>query len=113
MVRLIGYPDVDISQEAMHLLRVYSWPGNIRELWNVLERALILSGGGRVLTMEHFLGLDAFCNTHLPDVKEKLQIESTLKRFNGDVKKAAEALGISRATLYRKLKKAKSEDEKV
>jgi len=110
IVKLVGYPDVAISEEVMHLLKVYSWPGNIRELRNILERALILSGGD-VLAIEHFPGLNSshytldytgktFINTD--KVSKSL---STLKDFNGNVKKAAESLGISRATFYRRLKK--------
>ncbi len=111
ILRNLGSPDLKISSEAMQLLKNYSWPGNIRELRNVLERALLLTHG-QALTPEHFSGLDT---RHIPmdytgsldnleNIKEA-HIKTIMKRFGGDTRKAAEALGISRATLYRKLKK--------
>jgi len=101
----------EISPEVMELLKAYPWPGNIRELRNILERALLLSGG-KPLTPEHFPGLESatFVQNYLYPTqgihkKEESHIMSVLKSFNGDINKTAEALGISRATLYRKLKK--------
>ena len=104
----------EISPEVMQLLKAYPWPGNIRELRNILERALLLSEG-KPLTPEHFPGLEsaAFIQDYLYPTRqgthnnEELHIMSVLKSFNGDINKTAEALGISRATLYRKLKKIK------
>jgi transcriptional regulator with PAS, ATPase and Fis domain len=118
---LQGYRRPDPSPEVMDLLRRYPWPGNIRELKNVLERAVLLSRGNP-LGLEHFPGLDS---RPVPDgpgpgpsapsaagdsgsdleSMEKSHIRSVLDRFSGDTKKAAEALGISRASLYRKLDK--------
>jgi DNA-binding NtrC family response regulator len=105
----LGYPDVDIRQEVIHHLRAYSWPGNIRELLNILERALILARGGP-LTMEHFPGLLSppfghSSDTRVVAMQESSLIAATLEECQGDVSKAAKALGISRATMYRKLKK--------
>ena len=96
----------------MDLLREYSWPGNIRELRNVLERAILLSRG-QPLTVDYFYGLDATTNLNVPEAMptgkysdvEESHIRVILKRFQGDTVKASKALGISRATLYRKLKK--------
>jgi DNA-binding NtrC family response regulator len=102
---------VDISPEVMQLLMLYPWPGNIRELRNVLERAILLARG-QPLTPEHFSGLEISgilkhaketCN--LADIQES-HMRNVIKRFHGDTRKAAEALGISRATLYRRLKRA-------
>lgn len=96
----------------MELLKEYSWPGNIRELRNILERALLISHG-QVLTLEHFYGLDPAYSLDIPAVIapgkyseiEESHIRTVLKRFQGNTIKASKALGISRATLYRKLKK--------
>jgi len=92
---------------------LYPWPGNIRELRNVLERAILLARG-QPLTVEHFSGLEASripketvrgsCN--LADIQEA-HLRTIIRRFDGDTRKAAEALGVSRATVYRKLKKLK------
>lgn len=110
ILKKIGKSVEDVSPEVMQLLKTYSWPGNIRELSNILERALILSQG-KPLTQENFPGLNLA--RVLPDSKElqflhtieKDHIVSVLNSFGGDVKKTANVLGISRSTLYRKLKK--------
>lgn len=111
ILKTLGVFVTDISPEVMQLLKAYPWPGNIRELRNVMERALLLSGG-KPITPEHFPGLESakFVQDYLYPTqgihkKEELHIMSVLKSYNGDINKTAEALGISRATLYRKLKK--------
>ena len=99
------------SHEIMQLLEAYSWPGNIRELKNVLERALLVSHDNP-LTQEHFPGLDpsrplvekSLETFRLSQIEED-HIKSALNHFGGDTKKTAEALGVSRAALYRKLGK--------
>ncbi|MCE5271502.1 sigma-54 dependent transcriptional regulator [bacterium] len=106
----LGSSTENLSPEAMDLLVAHSWPGNIRELRNVLERAILLSRNGR-LTARHLSGLGG---GSLPESEsqpvgleemEKSHISQILDRFNGDTRKAAEVLGISLATLYRKIKK--------
>jgi transcriptional regulator with PAS, ATPase and Fis domain len=102
----------EVSSEVMALLSAYSWPGNIRELRNVLERSLLLARKDP-LGMKHFPGLESLTgnaiDTHrhgtYQDKLEHDHIEAVIKRSGGDVEKAAAALGISRATLYRKIKK--------
>lgn len=109
---LAGKP-TDVSHEVMELFRHYSWPGNIREMRNVLERALILAQG-RPLDPTFFPGLQAGAlaskiptsTLNLRDI-EKTKIVAALERFNGNVEMAAKALGISRATMYRRLKEIK------
>jgi DNA-binding NtrC family response regulator len=98
-----------ITEDAIQVLKTYPWPGNVRELKNVLERATILSRGD-TLTQEHFswlkstaLGLPTGTAKTLEEI-EHTHMLSALERSNGDVAKAAKSLGISRATLYRKLK---------
>jgi DNA-binding NtrC family response regulator len=100
----------DVSDEVRKLLADYSWPGNIRELRNVLERAYILARGGMLLP-EHLpgIGSSSAAGHSLPitdmDRMEKDHIAAAMRSSGGDVKKAAAALGMSKATLYRKLKK--------
>lgn len=108
----LGAPDTELSKECMQSLAKYSWPGNIRELRNVLERALLLARG-KHLSPEHFIGLDLSPIALAPadedindlDRLEENHIKTTMQRFHNDTLKAAKALGVSRATLYRKLKK--------
>ena len=99
-----------ISEEVMGILKSYSWPGNIRELKNVLERALLLTPRGGMLRAAHFSSL---CSNRTPpdpssqrtvqEVEEK-HIKTVLNQMGGDVNRAAKTLNISRATLYRRLK---------
>jgi len=108
----LGAHDTELSRECMQLLEQYEWSGNIRELRNVLERALLLSQG-KQLSPEYLIGLDSspisvdHTDKDTSDLTqlEESHITTTLQRFKNDTRKAAEALGISRATLYRKLKK--------
>ena len=108
----MGFQAVVITPDVLELLREYSWPGNIRELRNVLERAILLSHG-ELLTIDHFYGLDPSFNLNIPAMIapgkyseiEESHIRTVLKRFQGNTIKASKALGMSRATLYRKLKK--------
>jgi transcriptional regulator of acetoin/glycerol metabolism len=94
----------------MAILKSYSWPGNIRELKNVLERALLLTPRGAMLRAEHFSGLASRHTTHhIPNQRtvqevEEAHIKDVLDQMGGDVNWAAKTLNISRATLYRKLK---------
>jgi transcriptional regulator with PAS, ATPase and Fis domain len=105
-----------VSEEVIPALMKYHWPGNIRELRNMVERALILSQG-QMITVAHFPGLETarrstgaspavISNGTLDDL-ENLHIQKVLAECDGDTKKASEILGISRASLYRKLNKTK------
>jgi len=109
----LGSPRYKISPEVMDLLKTYPWPGNIRELSNVLERALILARG-EPFHLAHFPGmhhvkspLESQQKKEARDLKnlEEDYIREEIKRVGGDIRKAAQALGVSRATLYRKIKK--------
>jgi DNA-binding NtrC family response regulator len=102
----------EISGEALERLLAYGWPGNIREMRNVLERALILARGASRLGTEHLpadLGRRGSGDggrhpaATLEEV-ERRHIERTLRRHGGNRTRAAEELGISRATLINKIK---------
>ena len=105
---------VEITAEAMRRLQSYSWPGNIRELRNVLERAVLL-GGNRVIGERNL----HFDQAEWPEPKadlgktleevERDYIEQVLKAEGGKVETAARRLGIPRSTLYAKLKDYKLE----
>ncbi|HEA20320.1 hypothetical protein LCGC14_0850700 [marine sediment metagenome] len=100
-----------IIQAAQDKLLSYSWPGNIRELLHTLERAVILSEGN-ILNSEDFL-LEAKSSASAPtgpktlEEMELLMITKALGQNDGNYSAAAEQLGISRQTLYNKLKKKK------
>ncbi len=111
--------EIQIEPAVFDLLARYPWPGNVRELRNVIERALVL--GGQTLSPSHFqlLALAPFgaasaptqaaapssiptANANLADM-ELARINEIVAQCQGDTKKAAELLGISRATLYRRI----------
>ncbi|MCD8261157.1 MAG: sigma-54 dependent transcriptional regulator [Bacteroides sp.] len=98
-----------ITREARQKLLAYSWPGNVRELQHALERAVIL-GEGYQLKPDNFLLQPAPASPAREEIfnlneLEKLTIERAMKRAGGNVTRAAELLGITRFTLYRKLEK--------
>ncbi len=107
-----------ISEEATSLLKEYSWPGNIRELENAIERSLIISSGN-IIRPEHLpeaIKSNQFVTTndssHLSlNELESFEIRKILSQYDGNITKSAKALGISRNTLYRKIKKIKSRVE--
>jgi len=104
--------EAELSEGALRALQSYSWPGNIRELRNVLERAVLLSDN-KVLR-ERDLHFDlpsevpssqgAASNLQTLDELEKEYIERILSIENGRVEAAAKRLGIPRSSLYNKLK---------
>jgi DNA-binding NtrC family response regulator len=94
---------------ALQVLLGHPWPGNVRELDHTVERAVLMARGDAVQASD--LGLEPrpeagprFEDMTLEQVEETL-IRSTLSRCQGDISKAAEALGLSRGALYRRLEK--------
>jgi DNA-binding NtrC family response regulator len=101
-----------ISEEALDSLMEYDWPGNVRQLSNVIERGVILAEGDTIL-VEHLLNLASghrtsvsrWGGTPLPlEEVERRHIEYVLRRTDGNRSQAAELLGIDRKTLWRKLR---------
>jgi len=99
----------DISPEAMKILTQYEWPGNIRELRNTIERALVVVGKKNRIEKEDFnLPYLSKPNTMEMDSLEDLEkahIQRILERTNWNISKSAEILKIDRVTLYNKIKK--------
>jgi DNA-binding NtrC family response regulator len=115
-----GKPVRQFSEEAMRAITSYPWPGNVRELENAVEYALAI-GTGDELTIHDLpveltegvqrdsknLGrlLEAYMSDRVPLAEiERRYILSVLQQFGGNQVKAAEALGIDRSKLYRRLK---------
>ncbi|OKY74608.1 MAG: sigma-54-dependent Fis family transcriptional regulator [Desulfobulbaceae bacterium DB1] len=103
-----------VSRETMELLVRYNWPGNVRELINVIEYAYVLCPGGLILPdhlPSHFAGHPKILN--IPQVKsrinkaenERQRLLQALKAADGNKSEAARILGISRVTLWKRLKK--------
>ena len=102
-----------LTSEALERLLGYAWPGNVREMRNVLERAMILGRGQPAISVEHLPGEfrarpGIGDRRHTPqslDDLERQHIERTLKHHSGNRTRAAQELGISRATLINKIKR--------
>ncbi|MEH7248619.1 sigma 54-interacting transcriptional regulator [Neobacillus niacini] len=112
-----------LTHEAMNLLEQYSWPGNVRELENAIERAVVLSG--EIIDIEHLPERLQRANgekdkhqakvidqtiepSGLQNLKriENLAIIQAVRECNGNITLAAKQLGISRTTLYKRLRQS-------
>ncbi len=96
---------------AIEALLHHSWPGNVRELDHVVERAVLMSSGGVITAFDLALqpGRESGVTSRLDEMSleemERLLIKKALARFGGNANRAAEALGLSRSALYRRLQK--------
>jgi len=104
-------PIMGFTPEALDALRHHLWPGNVRELDHVIERAVLMSPGNIVTAFDLALEAtpDARMSARLEEMSledaERLLIKKALARFEGNANRAAEALGLSRSALYRRLQK--------
>jgi transcriptional regulator with PAS, ATPase and Fis domain len=101
-------PSLKISQQALQKLAGYPWPGNTRELQHTIEKAVILSDSG-ILKPDDFVfkstGKLAVAGFLTLEEMEKHMIEAALDKHNGKHSAVANQLGISRQTLYNKIKR--------
>ncbi|MFQ5550275.1 MAG: sigma 54-interacting transcriptional regulator, partial [Gemmatimonadales bacterium] len=100
---------IQFGDQAMRALVQHPWPGNVRELSHVLERAVLMAQDDVVQVTD--LGLRSRGDTGsgvegmtLEDA-ERMMIERALARFDGNVSRAAETLGLSRSALYRRMQR--------
>lgn len=108
-------PDLKINHQAFDKLLRYSWPGNIRELQNTIEKAVILCDTSVIKADDIYLrpaeqisDNDSFLT--LAELEEKL-INIAIEKNNGNFTAAAEQLGITRQTLYNRFRKNKKDAE--
>jgi len=108
----LGEAPERVSEGALERLLKYAWPGNIRELRNVLERAMIMGRGALEILPVHLPGevrdasgfaVEHYTPRSLEEV-ERVHMERTLRAHEGNRTRAARELGISRATLIKKIK---------
>ncbi|MEZ5756914.1 MAG: sigma-54 dependent transcriptional regulator [Emcibacteraceae bacterium] len=115
-----GRPPRDIDEEALSALQAHDWPGNVRQLKNTVERMLILSSEEETITMD-LLPVDVLANSEiirpnsgteimtLPlrearETFEREYLNVQIQRFQGNISKTAEFVGMERSALHRKLK---------
>ena len=98
-----------LSTEALKAMQHYHWPGNIRELEHIIERAVIITDANEIeLNDLHFSSKNN--SNELPktlnlEATEKLLIQQALQKHHGNISRAAKDLGLTRAALYRRLEK--------
>jgi DNA-binding NtrC family response regulator len=102
-------PSKTFEPAAMQAMLEYAWPGNVRELDHAVERAVLLSSGEAVRVSDLSLkapreGTQRLEELSLEEV-ESLLIRKAVDRYGGNISQAAEALGLSRSALYRRLQK--------
>jgi len=100
-----GRPDLTLSEDARLRLKSYAWPGNVRQLRNVIDSAVVMADDPAIQSDD--LGLRDAGLSRLDTLRidewEKRLIRQALDKTGGSVPAAAKLLGISRATAYRKL----------
>jgi two-component system, NtrC family, response regulator len=103
-------PRRGFTSEAISAIEGYGWPGNVREMENVIRRAVIMADGPRITPED--LGLDVSAapedNLGLREARDAAELQAVLKamgRCNGNIAHAADLLGITRPTLYNLLDK--------
>jgi two-component system, NtrC family, response regulator HydG len=100
-----GRPQLKLASHVRDRLLKYPWPGNVRQLRNVIDSATVLAIGDEVKLSDlalHEMNADFLDTLKIEDWERRL-IREALKRTNGSIPDASKMLGISRATLYRKL----------
>ena len=116
----LGEPKKKISSSALKALSRYEWPGNVRELQNLIERLSVmiesdeinlehipkkfLNGGSYGATSTDESSVDASSLKEARSDFEKRFIEESLRKFAWNISKTAEAIGVERSNLHRKIK---------
>ena len=100
-----GRSSLNFSDDAMAMIEAHPWPGNVREMENIIKRAVIMADGPQIMGEDLGLGdspaTDEFMNLRqVRDEAEYKAIIKALARVDGNIVRAAELLGVSRPTLY-------------
>jgi len=103
-------PNLKINQQAQDKLLKYAWPGNIRELQHTIEKAVILSENNVLKPEDFFMRPITSGKNITPEMTleemEKRMIDLAIEKNNGNLSAAADQLGVTRQTLYNKIKKS-------
>jgi DNA-binding NtrC family response regulator len=95
----------ELSDAARDALLNYAWPGNVRELKNAIERASLLASNGRIAPEQLNLPQQAVAAARNLDEPSREAVEAALDKADGVVSRAAQALGLSRQALYRRMER--------
>ncbi len=102
-------PVQSFDATALQALQQYSWPGNVRELEHTMERAVLMCRTEQIQPADLSLSSQRAQPQNLEDLSleavEAVLVRKALQRFQGNVSQAAEALGLSRGALYRRMEK--------
>lgn len=100
-------PLISIDSSALKRLEEFQFPGNIRELENMIERAIVVGKGKRISLRDLPIGKETTVNTSIESLGEleKNHIIQILEKYNWNISVAAKALRVDRVTLYNKIKK--------
>ncbi len=116
-----GVPAPEVTDDAMAVLQSYDWPGNVRQLRNVIERTIILAPRDRLARIEADMlpgeitqeesgessGITAMMGIPLREAREQFEREYLriqIRRFSGNISRTASFIGMERSALHRKLK---------
>ena len=98
-----------ISPEAVNKLKKYPWPGNVRELQHAIERAVIMADSATLQESDFLFSRKGYESTSTDslnlDEVEKAAVVKAIQLHNGNISKAADELGLTRASLYRRMEK--------
>jgi DNA-binding NtrC family response regulator len=101
-----------VNPGTLRRLEKHHWPGNIRELQHAVERAVIMSEGNVLEPSDFFLPQPEEDNAHLFDAAnfnleetERILVRKVIDKHGGNISKAAKELGLTRASLYRRIEK--------
>jgi DNA-binding NtrC family response regulator len=102
-------PITGLEPGALQMMLHHAWPGNVRELDHTIERAVLMAGGERIEAANLGLNAQRGAAQSMDDMSleavEAILIRKALARANGNVSHAADALGLSRGALYRRIEK--------
>ncbi len=98
--------NISIEENALKKLKEFDFPGNVRELENMIERAIVIGDGKKIRSSDLPLAKDAFDSSYesLEDL-EKVHILQILNKYGWNISQSAKALKVDRVTLYNKIKK--------
>ncbi|PWN07961.1 sigma-54-dependent transcriptional regulator [Rhodohalobacter mucosus] len=101
--------DMSLTEDALSALKSYDWPGNIRELEHSIERAVILSDSKQITGSDFMLKNPGHESASMQDLNlddlEKTAVRRALEKHEGNISRAAEELGLTRTSLYRRMDK--------